>query len=192
MPHLKEALKEQIDRWLSQKIIKPTDGPWASPIVAVPKKNGGVRFCADYRALNAITRCDSIPVANMEEKLAQIKGDPDKPTKYFGSIDLSEAYHSVPIKEEDQEKTSLITPLGLYKFQRMSFGLSAAPAAFHAVVQMIEKEMDSLDPEVGQRILLYFDDALITASDFEDLKRRLKVFLTAHTGSVLIHTVQKV
>lgn len=178
-PHLKEALKEQIDRWLSQKIIKPTDGPWASPIVAVPKKNGGVRFCADYRALNAITRRDSRPVANMEEKLAQIKGDPDKPTKYFGSIDLSEAYHSVPIKEEDQEKTSLITPLGLYKFQRMSFGLSAAPAAFHAVVQMIEKEMDSLDPEVGQRILLYFDDALITASDFDDLKRRLKVFLTA-------------
>ena len=47
-PHLRKPLKEQIEKWLSQGVITPCDGPWASPIVAVPKKNGGWRFCANY------------------------------------------------------------------------------------------------------------------------------------------------
>ena len=112
-PHLKKPLKEQVERWLSQGIIAPCDGPWASPIVAVPKKNGGWRFCADYRALNAVTKRDSRPVANLEEKLAQVRGDHKKPIKFYASLDLSEAYHSVEIDEKDQEKTALITPMGL-------------------------------------------------------------------------------
>ena len=104
--HYRKPLKEQIEKWISQGVIKPCNGPWASPIVAVPKKNGGWRFCADYRALNAITRRDARPVANLEEKLPRIRGDPKKPMKYYASMDLSEAYHSVEIAEEDQEKSN--------------------------------------------------------------------------------------
>ena len=141
-PHLRKPLKEQIEKWLAQGVIKPSAGPWASPIVAVPKKNGGWRFCADYRALNAVTKRDSRPVAHLEEKLARIRGDPNKPMKYYASLDLSEAYHSVKIAEEDQDKSAIITPLGLYKFVRMSFGLRAAPAAFHMVVKKIEDAME--------------------------------------------------
>ncbi len=178
-PHLRVHLKAQLDKWIKQGIIVPSNGPWASPIVAVPKKNGQWRFCADYRKLNAITKRDSRPVANLEEKLATIRGDGSKPIRYFASLDLSEAYHSVPIQPEDQDKTALITPLGLYKYTRMSFGLAAAPAAFHAVVQLIEKAIDDLDPEVGARTLLYFDDALCTACDFEQLTHNVEVFLKA-------------
>lgn len=178
-PHLKQPLKEQLDKWIAQGVITPSSGPWANPIVAVPKKNGSYRFCADYRALNAVTKRDSRPVANLEEQLARIKGSPDKPVKYFATLDLSEAYHSVPIEEESQEKTSLITPLGLYKFTKMSFGLAAAPAAFHAVVQLIEKKCKEIDPEAAERILLYFDDCLITATTFEELQKSVEVFIQA-------------
>ena len=147
--------------------------------MAVPKKNGGWHFCADYRALNAVTKRDSRPVANLEEKLARIRGDPKKPMKYYASLDLSEAYHSVKLAEEDQEKSAIITPLGLYKFIRMSFGLKSAPAAFHMVVKKIEEVMERTDPEVAESVLLYFDDALIIAESFEELQRKLEVFLNA-------------
>ena len=178
-PHLKKPLKEQVERWLSQGIIAPCDGPWASPIVAVPKKNGGWRFCADYRALNAVTKRDSRPVANLEEKLAQVRGDHKKPIKFYASLDLSEAYHSVEIDEKDQEKTALITPMGLYKYMRMSFGLASAPMAFHEVVKKIEDAMEKKDPNIAASVLLYFDDALITAATFEELQRKLDIFYSA-------------
>ena len=178
-PHLRKPLKEQVERWLSQGIIAPCDGPWASPIVAVPKKNGGWRFCADYRALNSVTKRDSRPVANLEEKLAQVRGDHKKPIKYYASLDLSEAYHSVEIDEKDQEKTALITPMGLYKYMRMSFGLASAPMAFHEVVKKIEDAMERKDPNIASSVLLYFDDALITAATFEELQKKLDLFYQA-------------
>ena len=43
-------------------------------------------------------------MANLEEKLARIRGDPNKPMKYYASLDLSEAYHSVELAEEDKIK----------------------------------------------------------------------------------------
>ena len=70
-PHLKEPLKLQLNRWLRQGVIAPGSGAWASPIIAVLKKTQGWRFCADYRKLNAITRRDCRPVANLNEKIAQ-------------------------------------------------------------------------------------------------------------------------
>ena len=178
-PHLKKPLKEQVDRWLSQGVIAPCDGPWASPIVAVPKKNGGWRFCADYRALNAVTKWDSRPVANLEEKLAQVRGDHKKPIKFYASLDLSEAYHSVAIDEKDQEKTALITPMGLYKYMRMTFGLASAPMAFHEVVKKIEEAMERKDPKLAGSVLLYFDNALFTGATFEELQKKLDIFYQA-------------
>jgi hypothetical protein len=103
---------------------------------------------------------------------------PGEPFKYFATLDLSEAFHCVKIKEEDQEKTAMITPLGLYKFNRMSFGLTSAPQAFHQVVTLIEKQMYAEDPELSQAILLYFDDCIIGATSFADLKNKLDLFLT--------------
>ena len=83
------------------------------------------------------------------------------------------------LAEDDQDKSAIITPLGLYKFIRMSFGLKAAPAAFHMVVKKIEEVMERRDPEVAESILLYFDDALIIAESFEELQRKMEVFLNA-------------
>ena len=60
--------------------------------MAVPKKNREWRFCADYRRLNSVTRRDCRPVANLNKKLAHIRGDPTKPIEFYCLADLSEAY----------------------------------------------------------------------------------------------------
>ena len=176
-PHLHQALKEQIERWLAQKVIRAGDGPWAAPLVPTPKKNGGWRFAVDYRGLNAITQRDSRPVANLEDQLSKVRSTPMKKLKYFGSLDLSEAYHCLDVAEEDIPKTAMISPLGLHYFNKMAFGMKSAPQAFHAIVQMIEEGMTSKDPELAKNILLYFDDALIAAETFEELIAKLTLFM---------------
>ena len=177
-PHLLEALKLQIQKWLSQKVISPSNGPWASPLVPVRKPNGTYRFAVDYRALNLVTRKDARPVANMSEKLRNLRSSPDKPYKYWATLDLSEAYHCVEVDPADRDKTAMITPLGLYAFNRMSFGLAAAPQAFHAVVQLIEKGLFEKNPELSKSILMYFDDAILGGTSFEDLIAKLELFIT--------------
>ena len=180
-PVYRQALREQLQRWLHQDVIEPGHGPWASAIVAIPKKNGGVRFAADYRDLNKLTKRDSRPIANLEERLSKVRGDPKKPIRYFASVDLSEAYHSVPIAESDREKSAIVTPEGLFQFKRMSFGLAAAPAAFHQVVKMIEKAMEERDPNINDSVLLYFDDCLLSGTTFDELLERLEILLEAVT-----------
>ena len=177
-PALREPLEEQVAKWLKQGVVSPGSGPWSSALVPVRKKNGGWRFAVDYRRLNAITTKDARPVANMSEKLSLLRGDPGRPFKYWASLDLSEAYHSIKVKKEDQDKTAVITPLGLFKFNRMSFGLSGAPQAFHEVVQLIEKGLFECDPQLARTILMYFDDAVMGGHTFQEMMDKVVAFLT--------------
>ena len=172
-----EALKAQVKRWLGQGVAEWGNGPWASATVVVKKTNGGLRFCADYRALNKITDRDARPVAHMGEKLARIKSDHKIKPKFFASIDLSDAYYCVPVKEEHRDKTAMISPLGLLRFNRMSFGLKNAPAMWNQVTQMIENKMMEKNPEIGNALLMYFDDAVLSAVTFEELCEKLQAFL---------------
>ena len=177
-PNLIKDLKEQIQKWMKQGVAEPGHGPWAAALVPVKKKNGNWRFAVDYRKLNAITKKDARPVANLNDRLALLKGQVERPLKYWASMDLSEAYHCVPIKEEDKDKTAVITPLGLYRFNRMTFGFCNAPQTFHQVVQMLEKSMLEKDPTMAQTILLYFDDAILGGHSFEELLAKLELFLS--------------
>ena len=176
-PSILEDLKIQIKRWMTQGVAEPGHGPWAAALVPVRKKNGGWRFAVDYRRLNAITVKDARPVANLNDKLAQLKGEAGKPLKYWASMDLSEAYHSVPVKEEDKDKTAVITPLGLFRFNRMTFGFCNAPQTFHQVVQLLEKGMFEKNPILAKTILLYFDDAILGGHDFDALLAKIELFL---------------
>ena len=176
-PKKKEALKAQIKRWLGQGVAEWGNGPWASATVIVAKAGGGYRVCADYPALNKITVRDAGPVAHMGEKLARIKAAQGEEPKYFASLDLSDAYYCVPVRKEDVDKTAMITPMGLLKFNRMSFGLKNAPAMWNQVTQIIEKKYLEKLPLVGRSLLMYFDDAVLSAATVEELAEKLEAFL---------------
>ena len=179
-PNLKPELKEQLLKWLSQGVIEPA-GPhcqWAFPLVPVRKKNGTWRFAIDYRRLNAVTKKDARPVASMDEKIRSLKGRRGQSMRYMITMDLSEAYHHLAIRKEDQEKTSVTTPFGLFKFRRMGFGLAAAPQAFHTVIQALEEKLEAQDPdELSSFVLAYFDDILVAGEDFRSLYDKLHAFL---------------
>ena len=97
----------------------------ASPIMFVKKKDGKLRLCVDYRALNEITKKDRHPLPLINEALDRLSG-----AKYFTKLDIKDAYHNIRIKEGDEWKTTFSTKLGTYEYLVMLFGLCNAPAAF--------------------------------------------------------------
>ena len=113
-------------------VIEPTSAEWASPVVFVPKKDGTMPFCVDYRKLNGVTARDSYPLPRMDECIDSL-GD----SNYFTTLDCNSGYWQVEIAEEDCDKTTFASHSGLYRFLRVPFGLKNAPATFQRAVDII-------------------------------------------------------
>ena len=140
-----------------------SNSPWASPLHITPKANGKWRPCGDFRRLNAVTVPDRYPVPRIHDFANGLAG-----RKWFSKVDLVKGYHQVPIKLEDQPKTAISTPFGLYQFRRMPFGLRNAGATFQRMMDSIFQEFDF--------VFIYLDDVLIASKNKEDHRRHLGLF----------------
>jgi hypothetical protein len=169
-PHLKDDFRKQLDAWLDKGIVEraPDSCPFSSPLVPVKKKNGQIRWAVDFRQLNAISRKDHRPVPNVFERLASLKSTVRKPLRYFACLDLQDAFHNIPMDEDSRDKTAIVTPFGLFRFLRMPFGLSGAPAAFAEMVRLLEELLEGENPLLALQILIYFDDCLLCAQDWKE------------------------
>ena len=65
-------IEQMVDEMLKAEVVQESDSPWASPVVLVKKRDGGVRFCVDYRSLNAVTRKDVFPMPRINGMLDQL------------------------------------------------------------------------------------------------------------------------
>ena len=97
----------QVQQMLSSNAIHPSNSPWASPVVKVRKKDGSLRFCVDFRQLNAATVKDAHPLPRIDDLLDALPG-----AKWFSTLDLKSGYWQMPITEQDKAKTAFRTSSG--------------------------------------------------------------------------------
>jgi len=100
--HMESKVDALIDDLEAKNIITKVSSPWNFPIVVVPKKNGDIRMCIDYRKLNAITERPVYYIPDSQQLFDSVDG-----SKYFSSLDLSMGYHQIEMNETDVEKLRL-------------------------------------------------------------------------------------
>ena len=149
-------------KMLDAGIVEPSQSEWASPVVLVRKKDGGVRWCIDYRRLNAVTEKDAYPLPKIDECLDTLSG-----ATLFSTLDLQAGYWQVEMAPEDKEKTAFITKYGLFQYTRMSFGLCNAPSTFQRAMEVALRGLQ------WKTLLVYIDDLIIVSSNLDEHLTRL-------------------
>lgn len=169
-PKLYQELRSMLQGMVDKGIVRESSSPWAAPVVLVKKKSGAWRFCVDYRRLNALTHKDAYPLPRIEESLTTLEK-----AEWYSTLDLASGYWQVEVDPADREKTAFATPLGLYEFDRMPFGLCNAPATFQRLMQRC------LGSQVNDSLLIYLDDIIVYSGSFDmHLTHLERVFQKLH------------
>lgn len=149
-------VKEYLQENLKKGFIVPSNAPFASPVLFVPKPGGrGLRFCVDYRALNAATKKDKYPLPLIEETMQKLAS-----AKIFTKLDVRHAFNRIRLANEAvEDQTTFNTRFGAYKYKVLPFGLCNGPATFQRYINSVL--FDYLD----QFCTAYIDDILIYSAD---------------------------
>ena len=131
---LKDKVEEELDTLVAEGILLPVQfSKWAAPIVPVVKHNGSIRICGDFKVtINQVSCLDSYPLPRIEELFAKLLGG-----KYFSKLDLSQAYLQLPLEESSKEFVTINTHKGLFRYNRLPFGVASAPAIFQRYMETL-------------------------------------------------------
>ena len=137
---------------------------WASPCVLVPKPDGSIRYCTDYRKVNVLSKTDSFPIPRMEDCIDRIGN-----AKYITKCDLLKGYWCVPLTERAKEISAFVTPDGLYQYKVMPFGMKNSQATFQRLMNICLKDLEGVE--------VYVDDIVIFSDTWEEHLKRLEQVL---------------
>ncbi|CAF5162966.1 unnamed protein product, partial [Rotaria magnacalcarata] len=150
-----EIKVQETQKLLERGQIEESTSPWSSPIVLVKKKNKTMRFCIDYRRLNAITIKNAFPLPRIEEIFDQLSD-----AVYYTKFDFKSGYFQVPLSKEDRAKTAFSTRDNHYQFTVLPQGITNGPATFQRLINHI------LGPAGWKYALAYIDDVIIYSKTF--------------------------
>jgi hypothetical protein len=164
--HKLQKVKEYLEENLKKEFITPSKAPFASPILFAEKKDGSLRFCVDYRKLNALTKRDRYPIPLIDEVLARIQG-----SKYLTRLDIIAAFNKLRMNPESEDLTTFVTSFGAYKYRVMPFGLTNGPASFQHYIN------DVLFDCLHKFCQAYLDDILIYSKTLKEHRTHVKEVL---------------
>ena len=166
---LKPLVEQELDGLEQAGVLERVNhSEWAVPIVTVPKRDGQVRICGDYKVtVNPVLDIDQYPLPRPEDLFATLAGG-----KYFSTLDLSHAYNQIILDTEARKFLTINTHRGLYRYTRLPFVVASAPSLFQKTMDTILQGLDG--------VICYLDDILVTsqteAEHLETLKKVLQKF----------------
>ncbi|KAG1952342.1 retrotransposable element [Pimephales promelas] len=161
-----EAMRRYIEEELSKGFIRPSTSPASAGFFFVKKKDGSLRPCIDYRALNDQTIKFHYPLPLVPAALELLRT-----AKFYTKLDLRCAYNLIRIREGDEWKTAFSTCTGHYEYQVMPFGLSNSPAVFQSFINDIFRDM------LHRTVIIYIDDILIYSNTLKDHIQHVRAVL---------------
>ena len=169
---MRQKVETELLRLEKEGIIRPRQfSEWSSPIVAVPKKDGTVRICGDYKvSANKAMLCDTHPIPTSEDLFATMAGGVS-----FMKLDMSHAYLQLELADAARDHLVINTHKGLYEYTRMPFGIKSAPAIFQRTTDNLLQGLD--------HVCVYIDDILITGTSDEEHLETLNTVLSRLEGA---------
>lgn len=167
-PLEEQEVEKQIADLLSKGFIEPSCSPYGSPVLFVQKKDGTLRMCIDYRALNKHTIRDHFPIPRIDMLLSKVGKN-----SVFTTLDLQSGYHQMLLHESDIPKTAFITHKGQYQFKVLCFGLTNAPSAFQRLMNEVFRDL--IDANIVQ---IYLDDILVMSRNIDEHLKHVDMVLT--------------
>ncbi|KAL0195339.1 hypothetical protein M9458_008911, partial [Cirrhinus mrigala] len=161
-----EAMNQYIKEELTKGFIRPSTSPASAGFFFVKKKDGGLRPCIDYRALNDITVKYRYPLPLVPPALEQLRA-----AKIYTKLDLRSAYNLIRIRAGDEWKTAFSTTTGHYEYRVMPFGLANSPSYFQAFVNDVFRDM------LNRWVIIYIDDILIYSNSYSEHVQHVRAVL---------------
>ena len=154
---LRPKVEEELKRLEKEGVIEPVQFvDWAAPIVPIVKQDGTVRICGDYKVtINRASKLDTYPLPRVEDLFAALGNG-----KSFTKLDLAHAYQQIKLDEASRDLTVINTHKGLYRYNRLPFGVSSAPAIFQRIMEGILQGIPN--------VAVYIDDILVTGKTDEE------------------------
>ena len=159
---LRQKVQDELKRMESLGVISTVKEPtqWCAGVVVVPKKDGSVCICVDFRQLNESVLREVHPLPKVEDTLAQLHG-----AVMFSKVDANCGFWQVPLDDSSKPLTTFITPFGRYNFNKLPFGISSAPEHFQCQMNKILADLPG--------VLCHMDDILIFGNSKEEHDTRL-------------------
>ena len=179
--HLRDTFLKELQDMKELGVIEPSTSNFSSPAILIKKPDGSVRFCIDYRQLNSITIMDREPIPNPDEIIDTVAN-----SIYFTKLDLTKGYWQLPMHPDHKHYTAFQTPLGLYQWTYMPFGLCNAPATFARFMRIMLHDLPN--------VISFFDDILVHSPTWDEhlqslfllFSRLAKYNITAKPSKVFI------
>jgi hypothetical protein len=139
---------------LDKGFIAPGNAPFASPFLMARKPGGGLRFCVDYRKLNAVTKKDRYPLPLVDELMQRLGK-----AKIFTKLDIQQGFYRIWMSPEAEDLTTFRTRYGTFKYKVMPFGLTNGPATFQRFINEVFMDyLDNFMTAFVDNILIYSDN----------------------------------
>ncbi|CAL1401302.1 unnamed protein product [Linum trigynum] len=143
--------------------MRPSKSPFGAPVLFQKKKEGSLRMCIDYRAINKLAVKNKWPIPNIADLFDQL-GE----AMWFTKLDLRSGYYQVRIAEGDEPKTACVTRYGSYEFLVMPFGLTNAPTTFCTLMNQV------CEPFLDQFVVVYLDDIVVYSKTLDEHAEHLR------------------